>query len=366
MKKKSRLKALIILMVLSIAFLVFTAVVSGIKSGSFRALAGYLFLRSDTEEENQDKTADGSVSSIDNKISRMRLYIDRSILDDGSRTDYLDKLEAYKNKKVAGKITESDKTSIQEFYLELEEKYKSSKKETENYYTKVASENNKTGMDSACRSAIESLTSEYVSAMSDGDYRTAYDKVAAIEHTIAEQANAYVSLDVKNIEQYPELPTGCESVSATILLNYYGMNLNKTDIADKYLAYSDDPDRGFTGGSPHEEARGRGYWCNAGPIADAMKKAVKDHGASLRIVNITGESFDGLLLYVRSGHPVIMWGLTDMNGSHHTLVLTGYDIKRGVCSFADPLKKGITEYPISACRRAYDKMGKQGIIVEEK
>ena len=42
-------------------------------------------------------------------------------------------------------------------------------------------------------------------------------------------------VDVPCCSQYPELPTGCESVALTNLLNYYGFGLGKTIIADYYL-----------------------------------------------------------------------------------------------------------------------------------
>lgn len=57
-------------------------------------------------------------------------------------------------------------------------------------------------------------------------------------------------LPMENILQNPELPTGCESVALTMVLNYYGQKLSKTTIADEYLirdpenfvtAYKGDP-----------------------------------------------------------------------------------------------------------------------------
>ena len=35
------------------------------------------------------------------------------------------------------------------------------------------------------------------------------------------------------INQYPDYPTGCESVALTILLNYYGVEVSPLDIIDK-------------------------------------------------------------------------------------------------------------------------------------
>ena len=41
-----------------------------------------------------------------------------------------------------------------------------------------------------------------------------------------------------NILQNPELPVGCEITALTILLNYYGFNAEKTDMAKNYLPTS--------------------------------------------------------------------------------------------------------------------------------
>ena len=46
-------------------------------------------------------------------------------------------------------------------------------------------------------------------------------------------------IDMENILQNPELPTGCESVALTMVLNYLGFDLDKTTIADDYLVFGD-------------------------------------------------------------------------------------------------------------------------------
>ena len=63
------------------------------------------------------------------------------------------------------------------------------------------------------------------------------------------QAPQAVQLDVPELLQKPELPTGCESVALTMALMYEGYDLEKTTIADEYLVYSEDGDftRGYVG-----------------------------------------------------------------------------------------------------------------------
>lgn len=51
---------------------------------------------------------------------------------------------------------------------------------------------------------------------------------------------ASAQLDIPEVFQMPELPTGCESVALTMALMYEGFELDKTTIADDYLVYSED------------------------------------------------------------------------------------------------------------------------------
>lgn len=50
---------------------------------------------------------------------------------------------------------------------------------------------------------------------------------------------ASASIDVPYVSQYPDLPTGCEITAATMLMNFYGVDVQNTDLAD-YLNISYD------------------------------------------------------------------------------------------------------------------------------
>lgn len=54
--------------------------------------------------------------------------------------------------------------------------------------------------------------------------------------------------DVPYISQLPTLPTGCESASAAMLLNYYGCTVTAEEFASYYLP---------TGDAPHTDENGR-------------------------------------------------------------------------------------------------------------
>lgn len=212
---------------------------------------------------------------------------------------------------------------------------------------------------------IISTTMTIVSSINCADIKTTIDnEKQKQEEVVTEQTyqtNDSVYLNVQNIEQNPELPTGCEAVSSTIVLNYYGANMSKTELVDNYLPYSSSPYSGFVG-SPYEQPNGHGHWCSAKPIEIAMKSAISAHNLNLTVENVSGVDFDTLLTFVRDGHPVVFWGYENMTSGIHTLVLIGYNRDLGVCYFADPLKSGIQTYSMSNTRSAYIGRGKQAII----
>ena len=44
-----------------------------------------------------------------------------------------------------------------------------------------------------------------------------------------------VNLEVPLIMQYPNFPTGCESVATTALLQYYGYKIDENEFVDNYV-----------------------------------------------------------------------------------------------------------------------------------
>lgn len=59
--------------------------------------------------------------------------------------------------------------------------------------------------------------------------------------------------DVPYISQLPTLPTGCESASAAMLLNYYGCTVTAEEFASYYLP---------TGDAPHTDENGELIGCD--------------------------------------------------------------------------------------------------------
>ena len=94
------------------------------------------------------------------------------------------------------------------------------------------------------------------------------------ESVIAESQHQINSFDI--IFQMPELPTGCEITALTMVLNYYGMEADKVEMATKYLPtqelnlyygsdgrlYGNDLNQYFIGNPTTEN----GYVCGTGAI----------------------------------------------------------------------------------------------------
>ena len=117
------------------------------------------------------------------------------------------------------------------------------------------------------------------------------------------------------IYQYPELPTGCEVVSLTMALRFYGYSVGKTTMASTYLPqtsyttyygadgklYGPDLDNYFVG-----DPFGSGTICGPGALVTAANSYLTSCGSSLRAKDITGASFDEMYMRVSKGQPVVV------------------------------------------------------------
>ena len=116
-----------------------------------------------------------------------------------------------------------------------------------------------------------------------------------------------VWVDVPCYSQYPELPTGCESVALTNLLNYYGFRLGKTIIADYYLP------KGSGGnfvtafdGNPRRSSGGL-MGCVAPAITIAGNNYLRAAGSAKQAKDVSFSSIASIKNRVTCGQPVEMW-----------------------------------------------------------
>lgn len=207
-------------------------------------------------------------------------------------------------------------------------------------------------------------------------------KSAILEHTTRaaenyEYPNSF-SLDIPFVNQYPELPTGCEITALTTVLNYLGYNVDKLTMADYYLDKGKmgevSPYKAFVGNPRDEDSCG----AFAPVLVNSATKYLKSQRSYMNVYNITGAEYNELLDYVDDGHPVLVWETMYMKEPYesctwnidgenimwlsreHAMVLIGYT--QSTYIMADPLR-GICEYDKELVETRYKSMGKQAIVI---
>ncbi len=182
------------------------------------------------------------------------------------------------------------------------------------------------------------------------------------------------------ISQLPEYPTGCESISSVMALNYWGVGVTPDTFIGRYLDLGDknsfNPNITF-GGNPTEVD---GMGCYAPVIEKAINRAIG--GRYLRAETVYNLHPEELCkTYIDNNIPVILWASIDMkkaysgkliayNGENirwiapeHCLLLVGYDAENYI--FCDPLNgNGLTYYPKTDTANAYYALGAQAVVIE--
>ncbi|MDO4345494.1 MAG: C39 family peptidase [Eubacteriales bacterium] len=192
---------------------------------------------------------------------------------------------------------------------------------------------------------------------------------------------AAMTLEVPEILQNPELPTGCESVALTMALRYEGFDIGKTTIAEDFLIYNRESDNVATGyvGDPFSE---EGAGCFAPAIAATALGFFEDQGADYTAYDITDSDFEELLGYVAKGTPVIVWTTmymaepeftredSEYNGhvyrwyrQEHCVVLSGYDLNQNTVQINDPLE-GIVTRDMDEFAHIYNQTGKNAVVLK--
>lgn len=159
-------------------------------------------------------------------------------------------------------------------------------------------------------------------------------------------------IKVPYIDQTNEWPTGCESVSTVMLLQYLGVDISVRQFVDRYLEkeplfekdgklYGADPRRVFVG----DPADGRSMGCYAPVIKKALGRVLQEK-RDWEAVDLSGTSTKELLRdYINCDIPVIYWASIDLKETYagpewivadtgeifewrsneHCMLLVGYD-----------------------------------------
>ena len=208
-----------------------------------------------------------------------------------------------------------------------------------------------------------------------------------ISPTPSKEPVTKITISVPMILQDPELPTGCEIVSATMLLQYYGFNADKMEMADR-LPKTTKPDSSGYGPDPREyflgdPSRSDSMGCYAPVIKKTLDQYLSDKGSGLKVVDITGCQFSKLKELLRQNKPVLVWATMRMapvsstktwtlHGSNeeftwirpeHCLVLVGFNDDEQTYIFNDP-QAGVVPYSADSFETAWNALHCQALYIE--
>lgn len=167
-------------------------------------------------------------------------------------------------------------------------------------------------------------------------------------------------LDVKNIQQNPELPNGCEGTSVAIVMNYLGIDVDKIDFAVNWIPRGKSRVANPWFEFPGDPRDGTGYGCYMPVVCKALSDYLMENNISGYVVEDLSNTVDlnGLCDLLEDGYPLMVgangsnkpttkvYYWQDENGNsvewrnnNHFLVLVGYDKDKNKLAFADPQKQ---------------------------
>lgn len=203
---------------------------------------------------------------------------------------------------------------------------------------------------------------------------------------------SFAILDFPIIYQKPELPTGCEITAMTMMLQFYGYDVDKMTMAEQYLptlplgtwtgedgvTYGPDLYNYFVG----DPKLATGTICGAGALVTAANAYLADAGSSLQAKDMTGTPVSELYAYVSQGTPVFVCATGSMQDRReyrdtwytedgrfmgwapkdHGVVLIGYT--ENTVIIGDPIA-GLATYDRAQFEKVYAQRGSQAVILQE-
>ena len=181
------------------------------------------------------------------------------------------------------------------------------------------------------------------------------------------------------IYQFPELPTGCESTSLAMVLNYKGVPADKVNLANNYLDKGPvgkvSPWKAFVGDPRSSSAHG----CYAPVVVNMANRYLTEKKSRLRASYISGRDLETLAAYTSAGNPVIVWGTINCRTPYHskTWVIDGQKIewispehcvvllgfKGTQVVIADPWTGRIVSYEKEVFRKGYNALHRQAVVI---
>ena len=197
-------------------------------------------------------------------------------------------------------------------------------------------------------------------------------------------------IDIPPQWQYPDFPSGCESVTIVMCLNYHGINISAKTFIDVYLDktsapyrsggvfYSADPRKYFLG-NPRSKS---GWGIFPTGIEAALKKFVDPE--MFDIVLPENMAIDDMCKrYLINDIPFTIWATCDMRdytkttlkiidtgetiswySPNHCLLLVGYDAK--YYYFSDSAYGKVTKFSKDRVNYMYDLLGRKSLLLVPK
>lgn len=201
-------------------------------------------------------------------------------------------------------------------------------------------------------------------------------------------------IQVPYINQSERWPTGCESVTATMCLQYWGLPIEVDDFIRDYIEavpfvwkdgiqYGADPRESFVG-SPYDS---ESYGCYAPVILRAFEKIAeqnKNPDLEFFCLDATGVSMEQLIReYIDKDIPVVFWATIDLKeviigpqwklhgtgedfiwkSNEHCMLLVGYD--ETCYYFNDPWENhGCIGYPKELVEKRHKEQYEMAVVLE--
>ena len=197
-------------------------------------------------------------------------------------------------------------------------------------------------------------------------------------------------ISVPYIDQSVKYPTGCESVSTVMLLQFLGVSITVDEFIENDLKkeafetrngelFGPDPRECFVG-SPYDD---ESFGCYAPVIKESLEHVL---GEEYRVLNKTGTDTKELIRdYIDRGMPVIYWACINMRepivgpewklkktgetftwiSNEHCMLLVGYDEENYY--FNDPYENhGVIGYPKAVVENRHAAQHMQAVVVEKR
>ncbi len=324
----------------------------------------------DTDSEAKSKSTDTEVDKSKNMTSKVSADTDSEAKSKSTDT------EVDKSKAVTSKVNAN---------TDSEAKTKST--DTENDKSKTVT--SKVSADTDLEAKTKSTDTE-----KDKTKNPDSDKPKNETKPVTKTPPKEYHLNVKHITQYKDMPTGCEIVSARMVLEYYGKNITYEHMLSRIpranlkvtkdgKLYGKTPYQAFLG----DPAKNSGFGCYPPVIMEMV--------SNYNYNDLYAESTCNLPLdfiaktYLPQDIPVLVWATIGMSDSYltdswyvegadgkptnqkytwrageHCLVLVGYDEK--YYYFSDPLSyQDITYYEKSLVEKRYKEVGYNSMIIRK-